>query len=461
MPTRQRGTSPTNPWAALGALCMGLFMIVVDTSIVSVAVPAMVHDLHTSLNAVVWVTSVYLLTYAVPMLFTSRLGDRYGPKRLFVAGLAVFTVASLGAATATNIQVLIAARALEGLGAALLTPQTLTLVTHLFPDGERGRAMGVLGATSGLATITGPLLGGLLVDHLGWEWIFYVNMVLGAAALGLSLRVIPDWRPGHARRIDPLGILLSSTGLALIVFGVQNGKSYDWGEIAGPVTVPRVIAAGLILLGAFVLMQASTRSEPLLPLRVFRDRNFSAATVVTAALGFSMTGMFLPLVLHLQTSLGLSPTKAGLLTAPMALLSAVMGPFTGRLSDRMNTKHLVLSGLVGMAGGLALVAARTTPGASAWQCVPGLLACGLGMGLVLVPLNSTAMGTVQPELRGTASGLYFTARQLGAVLGSATTSAVAFSKGTRAAYLPLILVLLLGAAAATAIRRTRKTELNT
>jgi EmrB/QacA subfamily drug resistance transporter len=413
----------------------------------------MVRDLHTSLNAVVWVTSVYLLTYAAPMLFTSRLGDHYGPKRLFVAGLVVFTTASLGAATATNIQVLITARALEGLGAALLTPQTLTLVTHLFPERERGRAMGVLGATSGLATITGPLLGGLLVDYLGWEWIFYVNMVLGAAALGLSLRMIPDWRPGHARRIAPLGILLSTTGLALIVFGVQNGKSYHWGEIAGPVTVPRVIAAGLILLGAFVLMQASTRSEPLLPLRVFRDRNFSAATMVTAALGFSMTGMFLPLVLHLQTALGLSPTKAGLLTAPMALVSAVMGPFTGRLSDRMNTKHLVLSGLVGMAGGLTLVAARTTPGAPAWQCVPGLLACGLGMGLVLVPLNSTAMGTVRPELRGTASGLYFTSRQLGAVLGSATTSAVAFSKGTRAAYLPLILVLLLGAAAATAIRR--------
>ncbi|MEU0804949.1 DHA2 family efflux MFS transporter permease subunit [Streptomyces sp. NPDC005970] len=448
-----RRTSPTHSArAALTALCLGLFMIVVDTSIVAVAVPAMVRDLHAGLNAVVWVTSVYLLTYAVPMLFTSRLADRHGPKRLFVAGLALFSVACLGAATAPNIQVLIAARAIEGLGAALLTPQTLTLITHLFPDGERGRAMGMLGATSGLATVAGPLLGGLLVDRLGWEWIFYLNVLLGTGTLVMSLRVLPDWRPGHARRIDPLGILLSAAGLTLIVFGVQNGRSYDWGALVGPVTVPQVIVAGVVLLGAFVLSQRFTRDDPLLPLRLFRDRNFSVSALITAALGFSMTGMFLPLVLHLQTTLGLTPTQAGLLTAPMALIAATMGPFIGRLSDRVNAKYLVLSGLLGMALGLALVAVRTLRDAPAWQCVPGLLLCGLGMGLALVPLNNTALRTVPPELRGTASGTYFTARQLGAVLGSATTSAALQARSAQAAYLPLILVLLLAGAAAAILR---------
>lgn len=451
-----RTARPAGPWPALAALCLGLFMIVVDTSIVSVAVPVMVRDLRTSLNAVVWVTSAYLLTYAVPMLFTSRLGDRYGPRRLFVAGLAVFTAACLGAATAPNVQTLIAARAVEGFGAALLTPQTLTLITHLFPDGRRGRAMGLLGASSGLATVTGPLLGGVLVDGLGWEAIFYVNVLLGAATLLLSLRVLPDWRPGHARRSDPLGVLLSCAGLALIVFGVQNGEAYDWGVIAGPVTVPLVVAAGAVLLAVFVLWQLRMRGEPLLPLAVFRDRDFSVSVVIAACLGFSMTGMFLPLVIHLQTNLGLTPAGAGLLTVPMALLAAGLGPFTGRLSDRVNAKYLVVSGLSGMAGGLALVAVRTTATAPAPALLPGLVVCGLGMGLVLVPLNSAALRTVRPELRGTASGVYFTARQLGAVLGSAVTSlflqARTSAVAAQVAYMPLIVVLLLGRAAATALR---------
>ncbi|MET8981388.1 MFS transporter [Streptomyces sp. NPDC004539] len=227
-------------------------------------------------------------------------------------------------------------------------------------------------------------------------------------------------------------MLLSGTGLALIVFGVRNGKAYDWGTIAGPVTVPQVIVTGVILLVALVLWQRYTRGRPLLPLAVFQDRNFSVSALVTASLGFSMTGMFLPLVIHLQTNLGLIPAQAGLLTVPMALLSATMGPFIGRLSDRVNAKYLVVAGLLGMAAGLALVATRTTSTAPSSALIPGLVVCGLGMGLVLVPLNNTAMRTVQPELRATASGVYFTARQLGAVLGSATTSLFLQSRTTAA-----------------------------
>ncbi|MEU3617960.1 DHA2 family efflux MFS transporter permease subunit [Streptomyces sp. NPDC006872] len=418
--TSGRTARSTNPWAALAALSLGLFMIVVDTSIVSVAVPTMVRSLNTGLNSVVWVTSAYLLTYAVLMLFTSRLGDRYGPKRVFVAGLTVFTAASLAAALSVTVETLITARAAQGLGAALLTPQTLTLITHLFPDNNRGRAMGILGGVSGLATVTGPLLGGVLLDGLGWEWIFYVNVVVGVAALALSLRVVPDVRPGHAHRFDAPGIALSGAGLFLIVFGVQNGKQYDWGELLGPITVFEVIAAGVALLVAFVIWQRFNRDEPLVPLRLFEDRNFSASSLTTAAIGFAMTGMFLPLVIYTQSALGLSPTDAGLLTAPMALLSGLLGPFVGRLSDRVNGKYLVISGLFGMALGLGVVALQASADLPPWQLVPGLLLTGLGMGFVLVPVNSIAMGSVRPELRGAASGVFFTARQMGAVVGSAT-----------------------------------------
>ncbi|MFE3144429.1 MFS transporter [Streptomyces scopuliridis] len=414
------GSRTANPWAALTALSLGLFMIVVDTSIVSVAVPTMVRDLNTGLNAVVWVTSVYLLTYAVPMLFTSRLGDRYGPKRVFVAGLAVFTAASLCAGLSTSVEMLIAARAAQGLGAALLTPQTLALITHLFPGGDRGRAMGVLGGASGLATVTGPLLGGILVDGLGWQWIFYVNVLVGTATLALSLLVVPDWRPRRAHRFDIPGILLSGSGLLLIVFGIQNGRAYDWGQLVGPIGVFHVIAVGAALLVVFVVWQRVNRREPLVPLRVFADRNFSMGALTTAVLGFTLTGMFLPLVIYLQSALGLSPTDAGIVTVPMALVSGLMGPFIGRLSDRVSGKYLVMAGLLGMALGLGVIAVQARADLPPWQLVPGLLVCGFGMGCVLVPVNNVAMGTVPADLQGAASGVFFTARQLGAVLGSAT-----------------------------------------
>ncbi|MPY53874.1 DHA2 family efflux MFS transporter permease subunit [Streptomyces acidicola] len=440
---------PARAWAALAALSLGLFMIVVDVSIVAVAVPAMARALDADLTSVVWVTSAYLLAYVVPMLFTSRLGDRYGPKRVFVAGLVVFTAASLGSGLSGTVGMLIAARTVQGFGAALLTPQTLTLITHLFPGGERGRAMGVLGGVSALAGVTGPLLGGVLVDGLGRQGIFYVNVVVGAAALALSLRVIPDVRPGRAHRFDLLGIVLSGSGLFLVVFGVQNGRTHDWGPLIGPFTVLQTIAAGVFLLAAFLLTQARAGSghgrEPLLPLAVFADRGFAAGTAVTVVLGFAMTGMLLPLIVHLQDALGLSPTAAGLVSAPMALVSGVLAPLTGRLSDRVGGRPLLVAGLLVMALGLALIAVRMAPGVPAVQLVPGLLLTGAGMGLVLVPVNTVAMGTVPAEQRAAASGIFFTGRQLGSVLGSAATGVllqarisvrVADEARTAAGYLP-------------------------
>ncbi|GAA3847741.1 MFS transporter [Amycolatopsis tucumanensis] len=464
-------TERANPWAALIALCVGFFMILLDTTIVSIAVPSMVKGLNTDLNAIVWVMSVYLLTYAVPMLFTSRLGDRFGPKRVYLAGLAVFTLASLWCGLSGTAETLIAARAVQGLGAALMTPQTLAFITHLFPPAKRGPAMGMWGGVAGLATIAGPLLGGVLVDQLGWEWIFFVNVPVGVAGLVLAALMVPDWQPRNSHSFDLPGILLSVAGLSLLVFGLQNGQHYNWGTVAGPVNVVEVIAAGVLLLAGFVVWQRYNRREPLLPLRVFANRNFSAGTLTSVTIGFTMTAMFLPLVIYVQDVLLLSPTEAGLVTAPMSLLSGIIAPFIGRLSDRTNPKYLVIFGIVALAAGLGLIALMARETSTWWVTFPGLLLCGVGTGSVFAPMSNVTMSSVEPRLAGTASGIFNTARQVGGVLGSAAcgvllqarisagmassggNQAQALTDAARETMLLPVAVLLLGIIAAAAMRR--------
>jgi EmrB/QacA subfamily drug resistance transporter len=412
-------TRQVNPWAALSALCIGFFMILLDTTIVSIAIPAMVRGLHTDLNAVVWVISIYLLVYAVPMLFTSRLGDRFGPKRVFLAGMIVFTGASLWCGLSGTAEMLIAARALQGLGAALMTPQTLAFITHLFPPAKRGPAMGMWGGVAGLATITGPLLGGVLVDSLGWEWIFFVNVPVGLVGIVLTVLLVPDWQPRRLHSFDIPGIVLSVAGLSLLVFGLQNGQHYDWGTVAGSITILELIAGGVVLIAAFVLWQRFNRREPLVPLRVFANRNFSTGTVTAIAIGFAMTGVFVPLVVYTQNVLGMTPTEAGLLTAPMSLLSGIIAPFVGRMSDRANAKYLVMTGFLALAAGIGLIAIQGRADTDPWSLVPALLLSGVGTGFVFAPMSNIAMRTVEPALAGTASGIFNTSRQVGGVLGSA------------------------------------------
>ncbi|HJQ45208.1 MAG TPA: DHA2 family efflux MFS transporter permease subunit [Amycolatopsis sp.] len=461
----------TNPWAALVALCIGFFMILLDTTIVTIAIPAMVRGLHTDLNSVVWVLSVYLLTYAVPMLFTSRLGDRFGPKRVFLAGLAVFTLASLWCGLSGTAEMLIAARAVQGLGAALLTPQTLAFITHLFPPAKRGPAMGLWGGVAGLATIAGPLLGGVLVDGLGWEWIFFVNVPIGVIGIVATVLLVPDWQPRHSHSFDVLGIFLSAAGLCCLVFGIQNGQHYSWGKVFGPIDVYEIIGAGVLLLVFFVLWQRFNTREPLLPLRVFNNRNFSTGTVTAIAIGFSITGMFLPIVVYIQEVLGMTPAAAGLLTAPMSLLSGIVAPFAGRLSDKVNAKYLVMTGFLALAAGLAIIVLQARSNTDPWALVPALLLSGVGTGCVFAPMSNVAMGSVPRELAGSASGIFNTSRQVGGVLGSAAIGVLlqaritaniaaehgnvgrALTDAARETMILPIIVLLIGAGAALLMRR--------
>jgi EmrB/QacA subfamily drug resistance transporter len=418
---------PANPWAALAALCVGFFMILLDTTIVSVAIPAMIKGLNADLNQIVWVTSGYLLAFAVPLLVSGRLGDRIGRKAMFVGGLAVFTGASLWCALSGTAEMLIAARVVQGLGAAALTPQTMAFVTTLFPPERRGTPLGIWGGVGGLATIAGPLLGGVLVDNFGWQWIFLVNVPIGAVGLVASLILLPGRLPTHRQRFDLVGTALSGLGLFALVFGVQNGQQDDWGAAIGPITIPELIATGVVLLAAFVWWQrigARRGTDPLMPLVLFRYGNFAAANLANLAVGFALTGMFLPLAIYWQSVLGLTPLMAGVLGAPMSLLSGMVAPFAGRLSDRISGKWVSLTGFVAMVVGMAILVLQARPDSDPWAFTPALLVIGFGVGCVFSPLANLATASVPLPRMGAAAGVLNTFRQVGGVLGSAAIGVV-------------------------------------
>jgi len=275
-------------------MLVGFFMILVDATIVAVANPSIMDKLGASYDSVIWVTSAYLLAYAVPLLVAGRLGDRFGPKNLYLLGLTVFTAASLWCGLAGSIEMLIAARVVQGIGAALLTPQTLSTITRIFPAERRGVAMSVWGATAGVATLVGPLAGGVLVDRLGWQWIFFVNVPIGVIGLALAVWLIPVL-PTQKHRFDLLGVLLSGIGMFMIVFALQEGQSHHWAP-----WIWGTLAAGVGFVAAFLVWQSVNRNEPLIPLIIFRDRDFSLANLGVATIGFVVTATFLPLMFYAQ-----------------------------------------------------------------------------------------------------------------------------------------------------------------
>ncbi|MFC5290449.1 DHA2 family efflux MFS transporter permease subunit [Actinokineospora guangxiensis] len=409
------------PWVGLAALCACFFLVMLDSTIVTVAVPAILTGLDSTLNQVIWVNSVYLLANTVPLLITGRLGDRYGPKRVLLVGLAVFLAASVWCGLAGSAGSLIAARAVQGLGAALMTPQTLAFITRLFPADKRAVPIAVWGAVSGVATIAGPVIGGLLVQHAGWEWIFLLNLPIGLAGLVVGAVFLPDWRPSGRVRFDTLGAVLASAGLALVVFGVQNGQHYQWGAIIGPLSVPVVIGIGLLLLGGFLIQQRRVRTDPLLPMGLFANRTFGAANLTHAALGFATTGMFLPLVIYLQTVLGLDPLASALLCAPMAVGAGIAAVAAGRLFSSAGARPLVVAGLGALALGVVSLSVLAEPDTAPGALIPGLVVAGIGIGLVFSPLTAAATIGLPPQLAGAASGVFNTSRQVGGVLGSAST----------------------------------------
>lgn len=414
---------PANPWHALWAMLVGFFMILVDSTIVAVANPSIMDGLQiTDYDTVIWVTSAYLLAYAVPLLLAGRLGDRFGPKNLYIAGLAVFTVSSLWCGLAGSIEMLIAARVVQGLGAALLTPQTLSTITRIFPPERRGVAMSLWGATAGVATLVGPLAGGVLVGRLGWEWIFFVNVPIGVVGLALAVWLIPTL-PTVKHKFDVIGVAFSGIGMFLVVFGLQEGQAHHWAA-----WIWAVIVAGIGFFTAFVYWQSINRDEPLIPLQMFADRDFSLSNLGVAVIGFVVTAMMLPVMFYAQVVCGLSPTRSALLIAPMAVASGVLAPFVGRLTDRVHPRPILGFGFSVLAIALTWLSMDMTPTTPIWRLVVPLTAMGVGMAFIWAPLAATATRNLPAHLAGAGSGVYNATRQVGSVLGSAGMAAFMASR---------------------------------
>jgi EmrB/QacA subfamily drug resistance transporter len=411
------------PWAALWALVIGFFMILIDTTIVSVANPAIMRALGADINSVIWVTSAYLLAYAVPLLITGRLGDRFGPKRMYLFGLVVFTLSSLWCGLSGTIASLIAARVVQGLGAAFMTPQTMAVITRIFPPERRGAAMSIWGSTAGVAMLVGPILGGLLVDGFGWEWVFYINVPIGVAGFVLAARLVPTL-PTHSHRFDWLGVALSAAGMFLLVFGIQEGQTYSWGTISGPITVWGLIIAGVVVMVLFVVWQRFNRAEPLVPLGLFRDRNFSLANAGISVVGLVVTSFGLPVIFYYQLVRGMTPTESALMSIPLAVFSGVLAPFAGKLVDRGHGKIMNIGGMLVFAAGLVLYAVLMTPDMPIWLLLIPSAVIGIANAGIWGPLATLATRSLPPQLAGAGSGIYNTTRQVGAVLGSAAIAAL-------------------------------------
>ena len=416
-------TGGKEPWPALWALVIGFFMILVDSTIVTVALPHIMSGLDTDINGAVWVTSAYLLAYAVPVLITGRLGDRFGPRTMYLGGLVLFTAASAWCGFSTSITMLIVARVFQGLGAAVMTPQTMAVITRMFAPDKRGAAMGLWGSVAGVATLVGPILGGVLTDSVGWQWIFFVNVPVGIIGFVLAARLVPRLKTNE-HSFDLLGVALSAVGMFLLVFGIQEGEKYSWGTITGPITVWRLIILGIVVLGLFGFWQSRNTKEPLLPLFLFRDRNFSLANIAITVVGFSITAMGIPLILYFQAVRGMSPTRSALMLVPMALLTLVVAPLVGRYIQTHNPRPVAATGLLLCALAFGWYALIMHPGTRIWVLLLPAAVLGLANGAMWGPISVTATRNLPPRLAGAGAGVYNTARQVGAVLGSAAIATV-------------------------------------
>jgi EmrB/QacA subfamily drug resistance transporter len=414
-----------NPWAVLLVVSLGFFMVLLDLTIVNIAIPNMITKLHASLDDILWVINAYALVLAVLVITAGRLGDLVGPRPMFTAGIAVFTAASAACGLAQTPGQLIAFRVVQGLGAALLVPQTLTIITNTFPPERRGAAFGVWGAVAGVATIAGPTLGGLLVTAFDWRYIFFVNLPVGIIVLILAPLIIPNVKPGRRHRLDIPGVLLASAALLAICYGLVEGQKYNWGTITGFVSIPLILGLGVLLLAAFLLVQRMTQGkEPLVPFALFRDRNYSVTNWISGVLAIGMMGIFLPFTIYLQSVLGFTALKAGLVMAPASLISLFVAPVAGRMTDKIGGKYILMSGLTLFGAGMGWLALIAHPNSTWPSFLAPLIVAGLGLGCIFAPLVTTAMRNIPPQLAGAASGVLNTVRQVGLVIGTAAVGAL-------------------------------------
>lgn len=400
-------TTERGPWAVLFALCVGQSLGLLNSTVVNVAVPAISADLDASLGQVLWVINVYTLVLTALTMVGARFGDLFSPKRMYLIGIAVFTVASVGCGLAQTSFQLIVLRVLQAVGSALMSPQTLTIIMKVFPADRRGAAIGVWGAFSGLAVAVAPSLGGLLVSALDWRWVFHMNAPIGVAGFVLALMVVPDVPAAGSRRLDLLGIGLLTGGLFLVTYALIE-------------ELPVLLApGGLAVVGCLWVERGRQDREPLLPFAVLRDRNFMLMSGVTAAIACGIGCVFFLVFPHLQAGAGMSALSSGLVVAVAPLVSIVFSPLSGRLTDRYGGKYVLVCGLGLCAVGIGMLAWETRVDSSWPSLLPALVVLGVGMGVVFSPGGTIAMRDIDPEYSGAASGVLSLSRLIGGGIGLA------------------------------------------
>ncbi|MGI5338662.1 MFS transporter [Streptomyces sp. CA-181903] len=409
-------------WALVVSGAAG-FMAALDNLVVTTALPTIRRDLGGSLEDLEWTVSAYTLTYAVLLMFGAALGDRFGRRRFFGIGIALFTAASAAAALSSGIDALIAFRAVQGVGAAIMTPLSLTLLTAATPPERRGTAFGIWGAVNGLAVATGPLIGGGLTENISWHWIFWLNVPIGLLLLPLVRYRVAESRTPDAR-LDILGTVLVSGGLFGVVFAVVNVNTYGW--TGGRVLTGLV--AGTLLLAAFV-RHGITHHKPMLPMRLFRNRAFAGVNAAGLLMFFGMFGSIFLLSQFLQGVGGYSPTEAGLRMLPWTGMSLIVAPLAGRLADRVGGRIVVVWGLALQAAGLAYYALVLAADLSYAVQLPALMLNGVGMALFFAPSSALAMSSVGPAEQGIASGTNSALREVGGAFGVAVLGSVFSARG--------------------------------
>ena len=406
-------------WLTLAAVSLGLFMIMLDNTVVNVALPSIQRSLGLSLSELEWVVAGYALTFAAFMLTGGKLADLFGRRLMFVAGLVVFTAASLACGLAGGPEVLIGARVVQGVGAALMNPATLSIITATFPPRQRGTAIGVWAGVSALALAIGPLVGGLLSEHIDWSWIFFVNVPVGVVAIVAAYLFIDESKDtSHEQRPDVPGLATSAIGLFALTYALIEANSYGWGSAR----ILGAFALAAVALVLFVALELAQR-RPMLDLHLFRNPTFSGANVAMLLVALAMFGVFFYVSLYIQQILGYSPVQAGASFLPATLLIVILAPIVGRQSDRVGSRWLTGAGML-LASVSLLIFSRLDTGSSYWDILPGLVVLGIGMAMTMTPTTAAAMSSVPRDQAGVGSAVLNSMRQVGGSLGIAVTGAI-------------------------------------
>jgi EmrB/QacA subfamily drug resistance transporter len=415
---------PTRVVWTFAITSIALFMAALDNLVVTTALPVIRSSFSASLGELEWIVNAYTLTFAVLLLTGAALGDRFGRKRLFVIGLAVFTAGSAIAALSSDVTILIVARAIQGLGGAILTPLSLTILSGAVPPERRAVALGAWGGIAGLAIAIGPLVGGAIVEGLAWQWIFWVNVPIGLIAIPLAVARLDESR-GPSSRLDLPGLAVVSVGLLAIVWGLVRGNELGWTSME----IVASLGIGAVLLAVFVVWEAHA-TEPMLPLYLFGSRSFSAANVVSLLMTFGMFGSIFLLAQFFQVVQGYSPLQAGLRTLPWTIMPVFVAPLAGLVSSRTGTRPLLVLGMTLQAAALGWLSLVSTPTVDYLVLVPAFVAAGIGMGLFFAPIANIVLSAVRPEEEGKASGANNAIRELGGVFGVAVLASIFSANGS-------------------------------